>query len=276
MPGRNLTVPGADLYYEIRGTGPVLLIGSSGDGDANQLDQLVTELVDRFTVVTYDRRGLRRSVLRDTCAPISIAEHADDAYRLLDAVADGPAAMLGCSTGALIGLHLVAPHPDALSVLVAHEPPVPQVLPPDERASARRILDDLHATYRRDGWLTAVRTMGDALGIDPATQELEPGATPAPITPDRAAGFAFLLDREIPAIVRETVDTTALLAAGTRIVPAHGNATPARVFHRRCVEELGALVGAPTVDFPGGHNGGLTHPRAFADRVVTLLAGIRP
>ena len=29
-----LPVPGASLYYEVRGSGPVLLISQSGEGDA--------------------------------------------------------------------------------------------------------------------------------------------------------------------------------------------------------------------------------------------------
>ncbi len=267
-----LPVPGADLYHEVRGTGPVLLVATSGEGNANQLDQLVDRLTDRFTVVTYDRRGLHRSILRDTRAPISLADHADDARRLLDTVTDRPAAMLGCSTGAAIGLHLMSRHPDALSVLVAHEPPVPSLLPPAERDDARRVLTGLHATFRREGWLPAVRIMAAELGIDPATQEVEPDAVLAPITLDRAAGFAFLLDREIPALAGTTLEPAALRAARTRVVPAHGATTPPTVFDRRCAAELAALLGAPLVEFPGGHNGSLTHPRAFADRLLGVLA----
>ena len=47
-----LQVPGASLYYEVRGSGPLLLILQGGDGDANSSDSLADHLVDYYTVVT--------------------------------------------------------------------------------------------------------------------------------------------------------------------------------------------------------------------------------
>ena len=60
-----LHVPGARLYFEVRGTGPLLLISQSGEGDAGRSVDLVDQLVEDHTVVTYDRRGLSRSTLDD-------------------------------------------------------------------------------------------------------------------------------------------------------------------------------------------------------------------
>ncbi|MFC7649111.1 alpha/beta fold hydrolase [Streptosporangium lutulentum] len=60
-----LDVPGALLHYEVRGTGPLLLISQSGEGDAGRSVDLVDHLVEDHTVVTYDRRGLSRSTLDD-------------------------------------------------------------------------------------------------------------------------------------------------------------------------------------------------------------------
>ncbi|MGW0447889.1 alpha/beta fold hydrolase, partial [Streptosporangium sandarakinum] len=91
-----LHVPGARLYYEVRGTGPVLLISQSGEGDARRTVDLVDRLVADHTVVTYDRRGLSRSVLDAPDAGATMAEHADDVHRLLAEVTDAPADMLGC------------------------------------------------------------------------------------------------------------------------------------------------------------------------------------
>ncbi|MGN6175885.1 MAG: alpha/beta fold hydrolase [Streptosporangiaceae bacterium] len=58
-----LKVPGASLYHEIRGSGPVLLLICGGVYDAAGYAGLAQQLADRYTVVTYDRRGNSRSPL---------------------------------------------------------------------------------------------------------------------------------------------------------------------------------------------------------------------
>jgi pimeloyl-ACP methyl ester carboxylesterase len=54
-----LEVPGANLYYELRGSGPVLLLVCGGVYDAAGYAGLAEQLADRYTVVTYDRRCRR-------------------------------------------------------------------------------------------------------------------------------------------------------------------------------------------------------------------------
>ena len=56
-----LKVPGATLHYEVRSAGPVLLFIPGGPADAGVFAPIRSELSDRYTVVTYDPRGLSRS-----------------------------------------------------------------------------------------------------------------------------------------------------------------------------------------------------------------------
>lgn len=67
----DLTVSGAHLHYEVRGTGTVLLMLTGGHGDAHTMDALADHLADQYTVVTYDRRGLSRSTIEDRQADTS-------------------------------------------------------------------------------------------------------------------------------------------------------------------------------------------------------------
>ncbi|WP_405492461.1 alpha/beta fold hydrolase [Nocardia sp. NBC_00511] len=267
-----LTVPGAELYYEIRGNGPTLLISQSGEGDARRTDDLVRQLEDSFTVVTYDRRGLSRSVIHDSRA-VTMAVHADDAHRLLTAVTDEPAHMLGCSMGASIGLHLTVDHPEQLATLIAHEPVAPWLLPEAERTPHLRELEHCQGVFHTDGWRAALAPMARTLGINPADQEVEPDVHLPGFDDQRAANFAYFLAHDFTAVREDDLNIPRLVAAPTRIIPAVGRITPPMVFDRRCAVELAALRSTAVTEFAGGHNGSMTHPRAYAATIRTLLAG---
>jgi clorobiocin biosynthesis protein CloN7 len=58
-------VSGARLYYERRGAGPLLLLIGS-PMDSTGFTGLAHALADRYTVVTYDPRGIGRSTREDT------------------------------------------------------------------------------------------------------------------------------------------------------------------------------------------------------------------
>jgi len=131
MTGDLLAVPGARLHHRLRGSGPLLLMLQAGDGRAEGTDNLAEHLQDRWTVLSYDRRGLVRSPLDDPASVVDLSIHADDASRLLSSCTDRPAVVFGASIGAVIGLELLRRHPGQVALLVAHEPPVVALLPDD-------------------------------------------------------------------------------------------------------------------------------------------------
>jgi pimeloyl-ACP methyl ester carboxylesterase len=256
-------------YHEVRGTGPVLLISQSGEGDAGRSIDLVDHLVDEYTVVTYDRRGLSRS---PAGAAVSMSEHAEDVYTLLTEITDEPVAMLGCSMGAVIGLHLAAAHPGCLHTLVAHEPVAPWLLPADQRAHHQRELRDIQKIYDGSGLRPAFVEIARVLGIDPSNQDTEPDLTAAPMDQQRVDNFDFFIRNDFTAIVEDSgVDVAAI--DGVRIIPAAGATSPREIFDYRCAEELSAMLGTELAVFPGGHNGNTTHPRAYATRLREILRG---
>ena len=61
-------------------------------------------LAEHYTVITYDRRGFSRSPIQRPSRGGWAETHAQDAQRLLDVVAGGPAHVFGSSAGAVIGL----------------------------------------------------------------------------------------------------------------------------------------------------------------------------
>ncbi|MDX3518293.1 alpha/beta hydrolase [Streptomyces scabiei] len=268
-----LAVPGAALHYQVRGTGPLLLISQSGEGDADRSTDLVGRLADSYTVVTYDRRGLSRSRLAAPGRGATLAEHADDVHRLLASLTDTPALMLGCSLGAVIGMHVAVRYPGRIRTLIAHEPVAPRLLPDGERAHHERELAGLQELYLREGLAAALPEIARTLGIDPAATDTEPDLTPQPMNALRLANFDYFIRHDFTAVLHDTLDTSALKDTGTHIVPAVGRTTPRTVFDHRAATALAELLCREPRILPGGHNGNTTHPRAYAAQLREILGG---
>lgn len=254
-------VDGGALYYESLGEGPPLLLAPGGMGDAGSSAQLATELADTYRVITYDRRGIARSDAGD--GPVTMDRHAHDAAALLAAVADGPAAVVGVSIGALLGLHLVARRPGSVSVLVAHEPPM-AALVHDENATAA--LDHAAELARDDVW-AAIRHMAT---FTTAGDTAEPGHRPPPPAGDPETGLRRFFHHDFPAVRASTLGAEEVAASRVTVVPAGGVQSRGR-WEYRCAEALAHGLGRELVELPGGHNGPVAHPRASAAALRALL-----
>ncbi|HUZ21892.1 MAG TPA: alpha/beta hydrolase [Acidimicrobiales bacterium] len=239
-----------------------------GGGDADGMDALASHLVDRYTVLSYDRRGLSRSTLDGPSAALDLSTHSDDASRLLTAVTDEPVLVFGASLGALLGLDLIARHPEQVRLLVAHEPPATELLPEPERDEAVRGQEEVEALYRREGVGAAMRKFVAIAGVN--HDDREPGVDIGPPKPERIANLVFFLTHDAPAVRRYRLDLAGLHAFAGRIVPAAGQ-TPGDGFARRCTQALADELGRPLVEFPGGHAGSVLRPRAFAARLAEVL-----
>lgn len=269
-----ITVPGARLYYQRSGTGPILLIVSGGAGDADASPRLVSALARHYTVITYDRRGLSRSRSGHDVETLKLQTHTDDVHHLLTALTTEPALVLGCSIGALIGLDLICRYSDQVNALVAHEPPLPQLLPEQERVKAERDQTDIEEIYQRSGIGPAMAKVVSFLGID-FDQDREPEVAMPPPSAQRLADMAFFFQHDAAAARRYCLDLTALRSAATRIVPAAGR-TSRNTWVSHCSDRLADVLGASVVEFPGGHSGYVFHPQAFADTLhLTLVAAQR-
>jgi pimeloyl-ACP methyl ester carboxylesterase len=145
---QTLTVPGARLYYEVRGAGPTLAVIGSPMA-AGEFSALADALAERHTVITYDPRGISGSRVDDPSQDSTPELRADDVIALLDAVGADTADVFGSSGGAVTGLALAARYPGRIRTLVAHEPPLLELLP--DAAEQRAKTDDVVATFHRHG-----------------------------------------------------------------------------------------------------------------------------
>src|SRR5262245_60404752 len=117
-----VTVNATELYYEVRGAGPPVLMIMGATGDGGHFDELADLLADESTVIAYDGRGNGRSHAPAGWRTTSAEEQADDAAALLDALETGPAAVFGTSSGGTFALCLLVRHPEGVRGAVLHEP----------------------------------------------------------------------------------------------------------------------------------------------------------
>ncbi|MBZ4321198.1 alpha/beta fold hydrolase [Streptomyces huiliensis] len=269
METGTLTVPGAEIHYEIRGAGPPLLLINGGDGDAAMFGPLARLLADHHTVITYDPRGNSRSRLTAPPREQSIEERGHDAHLLLAELAAGrPAAVFGTSYGAMTGMDLLARHPGQVRALVAHEPFVVDLLPDADRWHA--LFREIHAAYRREGPGPALRRLGQEIGLDVAPEPDD--ALPAPVREMLArvrANGDVVLEYELRSFTRFRPDAEALRAG--RCLPVAGEESPALL--HRTTAALAEQLGTRVTEFPGGHVGYLTHAAEFAVALRGALAG---
>lgn len=255
-----LETPGAVLTYDIRPNDtttepPLLLIGSPMG--ASGFPTLASHFTDR-TVVTYDPRGVERSIRTDGENESTPDLHADDLHRLITELGNGPVDIFASSGGAVNGLALVTKHPGQVRTLVAHEPPVAGAVPDREAALAASV--DIHETYMRDGLGPAMAkfiSLVSHKGPVPADYASQPSPDPAMFglpTEDDGTRDDALVGQNMVSCTHYNPDYDALRGSSTRIVLGVGEESEGELAHRAgvCVAER---LGLEPVTFPSGHGG---------------------
>jgi pimeloyl-ACP methyl ester carboxylesterase len=280
-----LQTPEVDLAYDVHGPlptadarPPLLMIGQPMD--ASGFRTLASYFPDR-TVVTYDPRGLGRSVRKDGRIDHSPTTQAADVHALIEALGAGPVEIFASSGGAVTTLALVAAHPDDVTTLVAHEPPLIPVLP-DARAAerARAGVRDAYEAKGTGAGMAAFIAMTSWRGEYTDDYFAQPAPDPAafgmPAEDDGSRDDPLLSDRSW-AVSGFRPDLKALAAAPTRIVIAVGEES-LDTFTGRTALATAELLGQQATVFPSHHGGFMGgefgyagQPEAFARRLREVL-----
>jgi pimeloyl-ACP methyl ester carboxylesterase len=285
MNTHTLPTDGADVVYDVRGPlppadgrPPLLLIGQPMD--ASGFGTLASHFADR-TVVTYDPRGLGRSVRTDGRVDNDPTVQAEDVHAVIEALGAGPVELFASSGGAVTALALVAAHPDDVTTLVAHEPPLIPVLPDAEAAArAQAGFHDVYEARGRGAGMAAFIAMTSWQGEFTDEYFAQPAPDPAqfgmPDEDDGSRDDPLLSDRSW-AITGYRPDVEALAAAPTRIVIAVGEESLG-TFTGRTAVATAELLGQEAAVFPSHHGGFLGgefgyggQPEAFAARLREVL-----
>jgi len=280
---RTLAVPGATLAYDVRAGAsddpPLLLIGSPMG--AAGFGTLAGHFSDR-TVVTYDPRGVERSLKDDPATTSTPGQHADDLHRIIEAVGGGPVDLFASSGGAVNALALVALHPRDVRTLVAHEPPLAAIVP--DREGALAASRAVAAAYQEGGFGSGMARFIGVVGHQgPFTLADAEAPTPDPAafglpTEDDGNRTDPLLYQNIISATHFEPDFDALRSAATRIVIAVGEDSEGQLAFRGGIAAAERL-GSQAVRFPSDHGGFLGgeygqagDPDAFAALLREVLS----
>lgn len=110
-----IQVNNINLFYEIQGEGEPLLLIYGLAGRGNGFLYQTPELSKHFRTITFDNRGVGETDQPEE--PYSIAQMADDAAGLLDALGIASSNVFGISMGGMIAQELVLRHPQKVRKL---------------------------------------------------------------------------------------------------------------------------------------------------------------
>ena len=287
MKTNTLETAEADIVYDVRGPLPTAdgrppLFMIAQPMDASGFTALASYFPDR-TVITYDPRGLGRSVRKDGRVDQSPTVQAGDVHAVIEALGAGPVEMFASSGGAVTALALVAQYPNDVTTLVAHEPPLISVLP--DAKAAERARAAFRDAYEARGWgagMAAFIAMTSWRGEFTDDYFAQPAPDPAQFgmsaDDDGRRDDPLLSDRSW-AVSGYRPEFDALAAAPTRVVIAVGEESRG-TFTARTSEATADLMGQKPAVFPshhggfiGGESGYAGQPEAFARRLRDVLGG---
>ena len=285
MTTHKLETSDAEIVYDVHGPLPTAggrppLFMIAQPMDASGFSTLASYFPDR-TVITYDPRGLGRSIRKDGRTDNSPTVQADDVHAIITALGVGPVEMFASSGGAVTALALVAAYPKDVTTLVAHEPPLIPVLP--DAAAAERARAGVRDAYEARGsgaGMAAFIAMTSWRGeftddyfVRPAPDPAQYGMT----TEDDGSRDNPLLSDRSWAVSGYLPDFDALAASPTRIVIAVGEESMG-IFTGRTSVATAELFGQQATVFPshhggfaGGESGYPGQPEAFARKLREVL-----
>lgn len=270
-------VEGAKLHVETVGKGPVLILVAGANGTGDIFKGVANYLKDRYTVVTFDRRGYGETKmitpLPDAAADFSshyrLTTDANDVVALADHFSpDQPVFLMGSSSGSIVAAEAFTTAPDRFARVGLHECPTTTVIDTENQQALNKdaVETALHGDMAgaRDKFAKAMRIQpldGKMMGMAPDS--------PKP-TKERVAGMIYWFKYEILQYTNQPINWDVFktnrdkvrLFVGTDSV---GSLPP------EVTRAIGQNLNVPITVIPGGHLGYAQKPEGFAETLAAAL-----
>lgn len=265
----NLTVPGAELYYETDGdpSAPALLLIHAGIANLRMWDPQITALAKHHFVVRFDTRGFGQTVTTNVDF-----SHRADALAVLDHVGVGTVTLIGCSRGGSIAIDVAVEHPERASGLVVIGGG-PSGFPEVELTDAEDVLfDALDEAFDAGDWPRLARLEVELWAVGPLRRaaDLDPGFIAAAHTLNRA-NVVHAEDAPVPQpLDPPAVDRVVDLELPALIAVGECGVTPALAQYEYLLETVPRASGCTFRDT--AHLPSVEHPEEFQRVLIAWLA----
>ncbi len=256
-----ITVPGAQISYEVAGGGPPLLLIMGFASDARMWMAQLPAFTPRYRCITFDNRGVRASTTGEE--PFSMEEMASDAIAILDAEGIEAAHVVGISMGGAIAQHLALKAPKrvrSLTLAATWAEPNPYT---------RRMAEAGRTIIAAAGHEAVIRT--SMLWLFTPTFIIENDAVLLSLE-HMAAEFSVdptIFERQLQALlVHDTRDRLPELRMPVQVVCPRNDVFVPTDLCRRLAE---AIPGADLVMLDGGHAFNVESPNAFNEAVLEFI-----
>lgn len=252
---------GAELAYDVEGTGPLLIAIAGRGGTGGRYAGVSARLQDQYRVVHYDRRCCGRST-GDRARPMDLTQQARDVLAIMRALGEDRAFVFGNSAGASIAVRLAEYYPEALLGVVAHEPMIVSILPDrDYWIKNNRHVDRV---FRTEGVGPAMALLAAGMvGME------RPAGAPAPARADEDMGF--FLDNEVMSLSYYQPDLDRIQRSGVNLLASKGERSR-EAYYARTADVIGDALGRPARTMSGNHIAHVLDPSGFAEELRALLA----
>jgi pimeloyl-ACP methyl ester carboxylesterase len=244
---------GVDLYYEVHGVGPALLLSHSYSATSQMWRGQIEALSRDYKLIVWDMRGHGQSDYPGDAGAYSEAATVADMAALLDASGEESAIVGGLSLGGYMSLAFHLAHPDRVRALLIvdtgpgfRKDEAREAWNHNARNSAARYERDGLARLAKGGVETRTSTHRSADGLVLAARGM--------LTQKDARVIDSLSTIAVPTLVVVGADDAPFLAAGDYMAAK--------------------IPGARKIVIPGaGHAANMDQPRAFNAAVLEFLAG---
>lgn len=275
-----LKVKGANIKYEVVGKGPVLIFIAGANGTGTIFQPMIPWLKDRFTVVTYDRRGYGHSELTEEL-PIDV-EDSNSTYRLktdaqdvasLAQVVSGnrPVYLLGSSSGSIVAMETLQDYPEIIKQVAFHESPINTVLKDTEKWQA--INNEIVEFALTQGFAQGMQQFAKAMRTSDMDTKMmaRPGTDFSNMDDPVVQGMNYWFNNEIRQYTSRKIDFDALKKSSHDKIRLLNGTDSKGSFPQDVMSVISANLELPIYDIPGGHLGYAQKPEGFATTLMALF-----